>query len=137
MAEYPGHFRNTEYSSAERSGDVWDMLSEFAHHKYSVEQWKKYHSLFDVGITNVAQQLEGLLPAHGDVVPVTVKLAVLRTTSQLMGERRSYQQLPQIIEISPGGDDSLFAERFKAVIRSLSSLARTADQQRNTLAPVT
>lgn len=134
MAEYPGHFRNRNYSSAERKGDVWDMLLEFSQHKYSIEEWNKYHSLFDFGITNVTQQLDGLLASHGDVIPVIVKLAALRTTSQLMRERSLYQQFPMITQISPGGEDSLFLERFKTVIRYLSSLARSADQQRDALA---
>lgn len=134
MAEYPGHFKNTYYSSVECKGDVWDMLLEFSQHKYSIEEWKKYHSLFDVGITNVTQQLDGLLASHSDVIPVVVKLAVVRTTSQLMRERSIYQQLPTIMQISLGGEDSLFLECFKTVIRYLSSFARSADQQRDALA---
>jgi len=133
---YPGHFRDTGYSSAERGGDVWDMLTEVAIHRYSVEEWKKYLSLFDAAISNVIARLDRLLTAHGSTIPVNIKLAVLRTNSQLEGERSVYLHLPEIINMF-GDEDTAFAARFKETIKKLSSLARFADQERKALEPDT
>ena len=134
MALYPGHFRDIDYSSAGRLEDVWDMLSTVAVHRYSVDEWKKYLSLFDGAINNVFKRLDGILAAHGNVVPVVVKLAVLRTSSQLLAERSFYLALPQIISML-GDKNSAFAMRFTGVIRPLSSLARSADKEREALEP--
>ncbi|MCH8149149.1 MAG: HNH endonuclease [Planctomycetes bacterium] len=128
IALYPGHFRDNEYSSAKRHGDIWDMLSEFGSHRYSVDQWKKYVSLFDDAINGVIAQLNGILAAHGNVVPISIKIAILRTNSQLEAERSVYLQLPQIISMI-GGEDSLFAGRFTQTTRPLSSLARLAAEE--------
>ncbi len=136
MTLYPGHFEDTGYSSAERGGDVWDALSECAVHRYSVDEWKKYVSLFDVAIKHVITQLNGILAAHGKVVPVSIKLAILRTNLQLEVERSVYLQLPQIISMF-GDEDSAFAARFRETIRPLSSFARLADKERKALEPVT
>ncbi len=134
MALYPGHFRDIDYSSAGRLEDVWDMLATVAVHRYSVDEWKKYLSLFDGAINNVFKRLDGILAAHGNVVPVVVKLAVLRTSSQLLAERSFYLALPQIISML-GDKNSAFAMRFTGVIRPLSSLARSADKEREALEP--
>ena len=134
MSLYPGHFRDSGYSSAERCGDVWNMLSEVATHRYSANEWNKYVPLFDSTINGVASRLDSLLSSHGEVVPTPVKLAVLRTNSQLEVERSVYMQLPQIISLF-GDEDSAFAARFTETIRPLSSLARMADNERQALEP--
>ncbi len=136
MTLYLGHFRDTGYSSAERGGDVWDMLSEFAVHRYSLDEWKKYVSLFDGTINGVIAQLNRILAAHGNVVPVSIKLAILRTSSQLEVERSIYLQLPQIISMFDD-EDGAFAARFTGTISPLSSLARLADKARKALEPDT
>ena len=136
MRLYPCHFSGVNYSSGDRRGDVWDMLSECATHRYSDDEWKKYIPLFDGAINGVVARLNSILFAHGDVVPVLIKLAILRTNSQLGMERSVYPQLPQIISMV-GGEDSLFAARFKATIKPLSSLARLADKERRALEPET
>ncbi len=136
MTLYPGHFRDTGYSSSERGGDVWDMLLECAMYRYSVDEWNKYVSLFDRAINRVIAQLNSLLAAHGDVVPVSIKVAILRTNSQLETQRSVYLQLPQIISIL-GDEDSAFAAQFTGTIRPLSSLARLVDKERKALEPDT
>ena len=135
MCLHPEPFRFTGPSSAEPGRDIWDMMAEIAEHRYSHNEWKKYHSLFDAAITTVTERLQDLVVAHGDVVPVPIKLAVLRTTSQLVFERSVYLQIPQLIIISPGGEDSTFHGRFLAVTKILAALARAVDQQRSELAP--
>ncbi len=136
MVLYPGHFRDTGYSSVESGGDVWDMLTEVAIHRYSAEEWKKYFPLFDVAISNVIAQLDRLLTAHGSAIPINIKLAVLRTNSQLEVERSFYFMLPKIINTF-GDEDTAFAAQFKETIKTLSSLARFADQERKALEPDT
>lgn len=129
MALFPGNFQNC--GSNKHGGDIWDTLLEFGVNKYSLPEWEKYFSLFDRTIPVVVNILQRLLAAHGQHVPTKVKLTILRTISQLEMERSVYIQLLQIIAISPGGNDSLFAERFRAVIRALLVLARTSDHERN------
>ena len=136
MALYPGQFRHTGYSSAESGGDVWDMLTEVAIHRYSAEEWKKYLPLFDAAISNVIAQLDRLLTAHGSVIPVNIKLAVLRTNSQLEVNRSFYFMLPKIINTF-GDEDTAFATQFKETIKKLSSLSRLADQERTAQEPDT
>lgn len=136
MTLYPGHFQNTGYSSAERGGDVWDMLSEFPVHRYSVDEWQKYVSLFDDAIMAVIARLNGILTAHGNVVPVSLKLAIMRSNSKLEVERSVYLQLPQIINRF-SDEDSTFAMRFTETIKPLSSLARFRDKERRRLEPDT
>ena len=90
--------------------------------------------LFDGTIKGVASRLDSLLSSHGDVVPVSIKLAVLRTNSKLDVERSVYMQLPQIISMF-GDADRAFAARFTETIKPLSSLARMADNERRSLEP--
>jgi hypothetical protein len=104
MDLYPGHFHHSGYDSAQRGGDVWDMLSEVAEHRYSIDEWNKYMSLFDDAINRVQFRLDSILSSHGDVVPVSLKLAVLRTNSQLEVNRGVYLRLPQIIRITGNAD---------------------------------
>lgn len=134
MALYPRHFRDTGYSSAERGGDVWDMMSEVAVHRYSLEEWKKYAPLFDGAINAVISRLDGILAAHGNAVPTSIKLAILRTVSQLEVERTVYFQMPQLPGIF-GIEDTTFTARFTQTIRLLSSLSRLADKERKALEP--
>ncbi len=136
MTLYPGHFHDSGYSSIEHGGDVWDMLSEVAEHHYSINEWKKYLPLFDDAIRVVVSGLDRLLSAHGDVVPVSVKLAIMRTNSQLDLERSVYLQLPHIISMF-SNENRTFVERFKETIKPLSSLARMADNERKALEPDT
>jgi hypothetical protein len=131
---YPGHFRGSGYDSAEHDGDVWDLLSEVAEHRYSINEWRKYLPLFDDAIQSVASRLDSLLSAHGEVVPVSIKLAVLRTSSQLDVERSVYRQLPHTISMF-GDENRAFTARFKETIKPLSSLARIADNERKALEP--
>ncbi len=135
MGLYPGHFEGC--SSSGGRGDIWDALVDCAVHKYSLDEWKKYVPLFDGSITHVVDVLQRLLTAHGSVVPTSIKLAILRTSSLLDRERSLYLRLPGIIERFFDDANGLLAERFRAVIRSLSSLARMADNERRELEPDT
>lgn len=131
MSLFPGHFRNCK--TTEPNGDIWDALLENGVSKYSQSEWKKYLPLFDQIIIEVADTLHRLLAAHGLHIPVKIKLAILRTISKLKTERSIYIQLLQIMAISPGGENSLFVERFRSVIRALSILSRTSDQERHSM----
>lgn len=138
MRLYPGHFHGLNYSSADRGGDVWDMLSECATHQYSIDEWKKYVPLFDGAIKCVVARLNGILVAHGDVVPVAIKLAALRDNSQLESEGYVYLQLPGLVRwVDDSAKNTMFAARFQGAIVRLSSIARLADQERKALLPDT
>ena len=132
MALYPGHFRDTNYSSGERGGDVWDMMSEEAKHLYSTDEWRRYIPLFDRSIKAVSNRLERLLMAHGGVIPVNIKLAIMRTCSQLEVERSVYLQLPQIVGLFED-KDLAFAMRFKEAIRALAHLSHEAEGKRKSM----
>lgn len=129
MALYPGHFQNTEYNSEIEGGDVWDAMTKCGVHTYSLEEWEKYKVLFDNVIRYVIDRLERILMIYGDAVPSYVKLAILRSNSQLQLTRTVYLTMPNIFEIKPE-NSSYFTMRFAEVIQILSKLSRLADKER-------
>ena len=131
MALYPGHFRNVDYSTKRDDGDVWDMMTKVAIHKYSMEEWTKYSPLFNEAIKGIIERLEGLLTTYGDVVPVQIKLVILKTNSKLQVERTAYFSLQQTDLFKEGGMDVFFSMRFQEVIKTLANLSRLADAERH------
>jgi len=136
MALYPGHFREKKQIGPGPTHDVWDLLSQTAEHRYSESEYGKYLPLFDGGIVEVLSHLNDLIGMHGEVVPISLKLAVLRGTSQLEAERSLYLHLPVLLK-ELGDADQTFAARFKETVRRLALLARTADNIRRSLEPGT
>lgn len=122
LALYPGHFQQTDFEG----GDVWDLLESEGKHTYSGEQWQKYLPLFTNSITEVVGRLERLLLLHSTVIPVGVKLAILRANRSLRTEQSSYRMLPTIADHVPDVD-VFFGHRFKSVVETLATLARKVD----------
>jgi hypothetical protein len=133
---YPGQFQDSGYNSLGKGGDVWDMITEVAVHQYTYDEWMKYLFLFDDIIKHVTGRLEAILMAHGEVIPIRIKLATMRTISQLDVQRSVYLQLPQLINLF-GNKSDAFATQFKETVRSLSSLSRLADKECKALELVT
>lgn len=131
MRLFPGHFNNCKPTKPH--ADIWDVLLESGVSAYSQSEWEKYYPLFDRTIIEVVDTLHRLLAAHGQFIPVKIKLLILRSSSQLETERSVYLQLLQIIQISRGEENSLFIGRFRSTINILSVLAKISDEERHTL----
>ncbi len=123
MCLYPGHFNDRGSGPGSGGGSIWDVLAKVAVHRYSVNEWRKYLPLFDGGIEDVTSQFNRLLASHGEVVPVSMKMAILRMNSELDMQRSLYMQFPQLVAVL-GDADVAFAARFRETLKALSSLGR-------------
>lgn len=130
IAIYPGHFAEGTFERTKDYSDVWDMMADIASHQYSEKEWKRYLSLFSEGTARAIDRLERVIMMFRDEIPATVKLAILRTNSQLRTESRVYQSVPLLAE-KVQDSDSIFAERFRSVLRVLGDLSRLADRERD------
>jgi hypothetical protein len=128
MSLYPGNFLRQDNPVIEGE-DVWDKMVRVASHPYTDQEWRKYVPLFTDGINTTVTRLDQLLMAHGDVISVALKLAVLQTNSQLRVEQQTYLLLPQLVQLFEERDTALVA-RFRETIRTLARLARLADIER-------
>ena len=129
MGLYPGNFAQDD-SPAVAGEDIWDKMSRVAIHSYTEQEWRKYVPLFVDASNNAIACLDQLLMAHGSVVPVPLKLAVLQTNSLLRLEQQTYLLLPQLVHLL-GAKDAAFLARFREAVRALASLARLADAERS------
>ncbi len=128
MSLYPGSFLRPEGTKVEGE-DVWDMMIRVASHPFAKEEWKKYVPLFVDGINTTISRLDQLLMAHGSVIAVPLKLAILQTNSQLRVEQQAYLLTPQLAQLA-GNNDNLLVSRFQETLRTLSRLAHSADRER-------
>lgn len=128
MATYPGHFAEGTFERTQTFSDVWDMMENVASHKYSPVEWKKYLPLLSVRIEHAIDRLERAIMMFPSEMPAEIKLAILRTNSQLRAEARVYQMLPHLGEAGIGSD-AMFTERFRSVLRVLGELSRMADSE--------
>lgn len=130
MAIYPGHFAEGTFERTKDYSDVWDVMADVASHQYSEKEWERYLHLFSEGTGRTIDKLERVMMMFRGEIPTIVKLAILRTNSQLRTEFRGYQLVPRLAE--EGQDsDSIFAERFRSVLRVLGELSRLADRERD------
>jgi len=110
--------------------DVWDMMADVASHQYSEKEWKRYLPLFSEGTARTIDKLERVIMMFRDEISTIAKLAILRTNSQLCTESRVCQLVPRLAEEGQNSD-SIFAERFRSVLRVLGELSRLADRGRD------
>jgi len=130
MATYPGHFAEGTFERTKDYFDVWDMMVDVASHKYTEVEWKRYLPLFSDGIGRTIDRLERTIMMFHNEISSSVRLAILRTNSQLRGEARVYQILPRLTEEGMHSD-AMFAERFRSVLRVLGELSRLAGTERD------
>ena len=106
MAIYPGQFAEGTFERTKDYTDVWDMMADVASHQYSEKEWERYTLLFSKGIERVIDRLERVIMMFHDEIPTTVKLAMLRTNSQLGSESQVYQLVPRLAQAPHFSDSS-------------------------------
>ena len=120
---------------SERTGqtfaDVWEML-EAEELKYTDAVWQAFMPLFRISLDEVIDRLERTYVLHADVIPVRMKIALVRTVRTLRTEQAAYSLLPSYIA-QCGDQDKMFTFRFKSVFHSFTIFCRLADSQRSAI----
>lgn len=111
--------------------DVWEMLQEEFFVPYSEQNWRKFRPLFVEVINGIISALEKHIIMYNEYVPIPLKLAILKSVSQLRVEASAYNalQLNAIIQRTES-PDSMFIERFKSTLLILGQLSRLAERVR-------
>lgn len=130
MSLYPGSFMG---DSDRKFESIWDKMREEGEHPNTEEEWRNYRSLFDHALTHVMDRLERMLTAYGEVIPINVKLAVLRTNLHLRTCQRAYWIFPQMAR-TVGYETNFLPGLFRDVIKALASLDRLASEERRSKA---
>lgn len=133
MDLYPGHFREGTYERKKEYFDVWEMMIDVGIHEYSADEWEKYRSLFVEGIAHTTGGLERIIMMFEKEISTSLKLAIVRTNSQLHTEAKAYSLIPSLAR-EGYFSEGLFSGRFKSVLQALADLSRLADGERGALA---
>lgn len=117
-----------------RYHDVWEMLKALSF-EWSQELWNHYSPLFSTGLQIIVDKGERSMMMHGQVIPIGMKLVLMRTMRTLRMESSVYLHLPQIVTLDTKVDmNPMITGRFQAVFDALAALSTTAERHRKAAA---
>jgi hypothetical protein len=115
-----------------RHRDAIENLRSGGDRPYSGERWETYKPIFFEAVPAIISRLNGTLASHGNVVPDSLKLVIIRRIRDLNNAMGHYSHVPKAM-VDDEGRQRAFSEAFTTLADALKSISDSIDQASRSL----